>query len=262
MSTVSSGTSSPLASSLVVNVEESVKSRGGVVEDEEVRVESGSANGDACAGGNSKGGGSNNQYSEVQFNWQPFLGACKGVGPNVHGDGTKGIVFFKASKKTKRRRKGGARDLSGSFLGSPVIGLESSEKGRPTKRNRALLDEESDPFSINRILAQLNQKADTQSSSSCVPGVNLNIPLDSSGIPIGEVSRASTQISSSLPVKSQGGAGGSGPVEEEGEASGGSIDQEVSDTIKMGVSVGMDLGNCETLVRNVIQGKGINEVSE
>ncbi|KAF5772056.1 putative RNA recognition motif domain, nucleotide-binding alpha-beta plait domain superfamily [Helianthus annuus] len=226
LSSVSSGTSSPLASSPVVNMEESVKDGGGVGEGGEVRKESVSANGDACAGGNPKDGGSNNLFSEVQFNWQPFLGACGGAGPDVHGDGTNGIVFFKANKKTKRRRKGGAREPSGSVLGSPVTGLESSDKGRPNKRNRAHMEEDSDPFSIDRILAQLNQKTDSQSTPSCVSGVNLNIPLDSSGIPVGEVSGTPTRISSSLPAEIQGGVGGLGPVEEGGEDSGGSSDQE------------------------------------
>ncbi|KAJ0890228.1 putative RNA recognition motif domain, nucleotide-binding alpha-beta plait domain superfamily [Helianthus annuus] len=214
-SPVSSGNSSPLASSPVVNVEESaVKGSGGAEEGEEVRVENGSANGDECAGGNSKGGGNNNQQSEVHFNWQPFLGDCQGVGSDVHGDGTNGIVFFKASKKTKRRRKGGARNPSESALGSPVSGFGSVDKGRPTKRNRAQLEEDSDPFSINRILAQLNHKDVSQSSPSGVPGVNLNIPLNSSGVPIDDVSMASPRISSSLPAEPQGGAGGFGPVED------------------------------------------------
>ncbi|MFS7955560.1 hypothetical protein Hanom_Chr07g00644081 [Helianthus anomalus] len=70
-------------------------------------------------------------------------------------------------------------------MDSPNINLESSDKGRPTKRNRAQLDEESDPFSIDRILAQMNNNFDPLSSSSCLPGVNLNIPLNFDGVPVG-----------------------------------------------------------------------------
>ncbi|KAJ0577372.1 hypothetical protein HanOQP8_Chr05g0189471 [Helianthus annuus] len=216
-SQVSSGTSSPLASSPVANVEESaVKGSGGAVEGEEVRVENGSANRNACAGGNSNGGGINIQHSDVHFDWQPFLGECKGVESEVHGDGTNGVVFFKARKKAKRHRKSGTRNLPDSALDSPVSGVGSVDKGRPTKRNRAQLEEDSDPFSINRILAQLNQKNDSVSSPPGVSGVNLNIPLNSSGVPIGEVSKAASRSSSSTPTELQGVVGGSGPVDNGG----------------------------------------------
>ncbi|KAJ0806725.1 hypothetical protein HanPI659440_Chr02g0092551 [Helianthus annuus] len=257
----SSAMSSSLASSPVINVTDPEVGGGFFGEDEEAGEETGSAKGGACAGDTSKGGGNNNHSSEVQFNWQSFMGDSKGECTNVHGDGKKGIIFFKAGNKSKRRRKSGARNLSGSFMDSPNISLESCDKGRPTKRNRAHLDEESDPFSIDRILAQMNNCSDPLSSSSCVPSVNLNIPLNSDGVPIGGVPRESVVIPSSLPEVNQGGAGGSGSVEEGGEAACGSIDQEVRATINMGVSVGMELGNCDNLVRNVILGKGINEVS-
>ncbi|MFS7913005.1 putative RNA-directed DNA polymerase [Helianthus anomalus] len=266
MSEGSSAMSSSLASSPVVKVTEPEVGGGFFGEDEVAGEDSGSAKGGACAGDSSKGGGNNNLSSKVQFNWQSFMGDSKGECSIVHGEGKKGVIFFKAGNKSKRRRKGGARNLSGSFMDSPNSNPESCERGRPTKRNRAQLDEESDPFSIDRILAQMNNPSDNSSdplsSSSCVPSVNLNIPLNSDGVPIGGVPRESFVFPSSLPEVDQGGAGGSGSVEEGGEAVGDSIDHQVRATIKMGVSVGMELGNCENLVRNVILGKGINEVSE
>ncbi|MFS7979722.1 putative RNA recognition motif domain, nucleotide-binding alpha-beta plait domain superfamily [Helianthus anomalus] len=259
----SSAMSSSLASSPVVKVTDPEVGGGVFGEDEEVGVETGSAKGGACAGDSSKGGGNINHSAEVQFNWQSFMGDGKGECNNVHGDGKNGIIFFKAGNKSKRRRKSGARNLCGSFMDSPNFGLESCEKGRPTKRNRAHLDEESDPFSINRILAQMNNNSDPVSSYSCEPSVNLNIPLNSDGVPIGGVPRESVVIpSSSLPEVNQGGAGGTGSDDVGGEAAGGSVDQEVRATINLGVSIGMELGNCDNMVRNVILGKGINEVSE
>ncbi|MFS7958822.1 hypothetical protein Hanom_Chr08g00683251 [Helianthus anomalus] len=146
----------------------------------------------------------------------PFLGECKGVESDVHGDGTNGVVFFKARKKAKRHRKSGTRNLPDAALDSPASGFGSVDKGRPTKRNRAQLEEDSDPFSINRILAQLNHKNDLVSSPSGVPGVNLNIPLNSSGVPIGEFSKAASRSSSSIPTEPQGVVGGSGPVDDGG----------------------------------------------
>ncbi|KAJ0828992.1 hypothetical protein HanLR1_Chr00c0055g0700411 [Helianthus annuus] len=205
MSGVSPAVSSPLASSPVVKVAEPEVGDSGFEEDEEIGLDEGSPRGDVQTGGSPKGGGSGNVFNDVQFNWQPFLGSCTGGGPNSHGDDSQGIMFFKAGKKSKRRRKRGTRNLFSPHMGSPINGIESSEKARPTKRNRAHLEEESDPFSLDRLMAQLNKNSDNLSSSSCLPDVNLNVPLDSSGVPMVGVQRSSAETSSTSPETMQRG---------------------------------------------------------
>ncbi|KAJ0818186.1 putative RNA recognition motif domain, nucleotide-binding alpha-beta plait domain superfamily [Helianthus annuus] len=205
MSGVSPAVSSPLASSPVVRVAEPEVGDSGFEEDEEVGLDEGSSRGDVQTGGSPKGGGSGNVFNDVQFNWQPFLESCIGEGSNSHGDDTQGIMFFKARKKSKRRHKRGTRNHYSPHMGSPINGVESSEKARPTKRNRALLEEESDPFSLDRLLAQSIKNSDNLSSYSCMPDVNLNVPLDSSGVPMVGVHRASAEISSTSPETLQRG---------------------------------------------------------
>ncbi|MFS8016803.1 hypothetical protein Hanom_Chr15g01372861 [Helianthus anomalus] len=152
-----------------------------------------------------------------------FWGLVMVRAPMYMGRGHKKLCFFKAGKKSKRRRKCGAKNQSSSFMGIPNIGVESSEKGRPTKRNRAHLEEENDPFSLDHLLPQMNKRSDNHSSPPCLPGVNLNIPLDSSGVPVGGVLRASTEIPSRPPKMVQCGAGDTCMDEEGGEASCGTI---------------------------------------
>ncbi|KAJ0565309.1 putative RNA recognition motif domain, nucleotide-binding alpha-beta plait domain superfamily [Helianthus annuus] len=194
-----SAMSSSLASSPVVKVPEPEVGGGSFREDEEAGEVYGSA----------KDG--------VQFNWESFKGDIYGEGANVHGDRNKGVIFFKASKKSKRCRKGGAKNLSGSFMDSPYVNSESCERGRPTKRKRAQLDAVSDPFSIDRILAQMSNpsvhSSDSLPSSSCEPSVNLNIPLNSDGVPIGESRKEPLVCSSLQPEVDQGGAGVAGSEE-------------------------------------------------
>ncbi|KAJ0666857.1 putative RNA recognition motif domain, nucleotide-binding alpha-beta plait domain superfamily [Helianthus annuus] len=205
MSGVSPAGSSPLASSPVVRMAEPEVGDGEFEEDEEVGVDEGLSRGEVQSGGSPKGGGSGNSVNDVQFNWQPFLKSCIGEGSNCHGDDTQGILFFKAGKKSKRRRKCGTRNHYSPQMGSPINGVESADKVRPTKRNRALLEEDSDPFSLDRLLAQFNKTSDIPSASSSMPDVNLNVPLDSSGVPVVEVQRASAEISPSSPETMQRG---------------------------------------------------------
>ncbi|MFS7986181.1 hypothetical protein Hanom_Chr11g01007371 [Helianthus anomalus] len=84
----------------------------------------------------SSNGGSIGAPNEVCFNWQAFMDSCVGSFPNASGNDKKGIHFFKASKKSKRFRKGGPKCHLMGHGASLSCGSDSSEKCRPKKRNR------------------------------------------------------------------------------------------------------------------------------
>ncbi|MFS7987383.1 hypothetical protein Hanom_Chr11g01021871 [Helianthus anomalus] len=202
--------SSPLASSPVVKVAESGNGGGMFEEEEEAGMGGGSSRGDDQVGEFFEVGGGGMASKEVCFNWQPFLESCNGDGSKNHGDGTKDILFFKAGKRSKRRRKGGAKFCPKSSRDSPIFLVDSSDKGRPTKRTRAHLNEDSDPFltrahlsedsdpfSLDQLLGLSDKKTDKGNVlPSTDPGVNLNIPLDSDGVPVESFSRPPVEVPS------------------------------------------------------------------
>ncbi|MFS7982641.1 hypothetical protein Hanom_Chr10g00965211 [Helianthus anomalus] len=66
------------------------------------------------------------------------------VVPNSSGKDNMGIHFFKASKKSKRLRKGGPKCNKEVSGGSPTFALDSADRGRPKKRNQPPVEESSD----------------------------------------------------------------------------------------------------------------------
>ncbi|KAJ0779785.1 putative RNA recognition motif domain, nucleotide-binding alpha-beta plait domain superfamily [Helianthus annuus] len=92
----------------------------------------------------------------VSFNWQPFLESCAGKVPNPSEKDNVGIHFFKASKKSKRLRKGGPKSNKEVNGGSPSFALDSTDRGRPKKRSRPPVEESSDPFSLDSLIKKLN----------------------------------------------------------------------------------------------------------
>ncbi|KAJ0579889.1 putative RNA recognition motif domain, nucleotide-binding alpha-beta plait domain superfamily [Helianthus annuus] len=109
-----------------------------------------------CMGNNSNDDNSGAGPNEVNFDWQPFLESCAGKVPNQSEKVNAGIHYFQASKKTKRLRKGGPKSYKEVSGGSPSLGLDSLDRGRPKKRNRPPVEESSDPFSLDSLIYNLN----------------------------------------------------------------------------------------------------------
>ncbi|KAJ0454272.1 hypothetical protein HanIR_Chr15g0738211 [Helianthus annuus] len=138
----------------------------------------------------SMGPGSGEGHNEVHINWESFVGPDDGNVGSTKG----GIHFFKAGRKTKRFRKGGSKNLGHTVVDSPSGLLDSVEKGRPKKRNRAqgsdpfeevMESVDSDPFSLDNLLNQMRDKMNTKGGGqSPAATVNLNQPLDSEGRPV------------------------------------------------------------------------------
>ncbi|KAJ0816364.1 putative RNA-binding domain superfamily [Helianthus annuus] len=146
--------------------------------------------------------------NEVCFNWQSFVDPCSGNVPNVSGNENGVIHFFKARKKSKRFRKGGPKSQGAVNLGSPSGLVDSIEKCRPKKRNRAQVVESherahevvnSDPFSLDKLINQMREKRTYgDCCQSPVPEVNLNQPLNSDGVPFDANEGVAEDVSSEV----------------------------------------------------------------
>ncbi|KAM0057459.1 putative RNA recognition motif domain, nucleotide-binding alpha-beta plait domain superfamily [Helianthus debilis subsp. tardiflorus] len=186
--------SSPLASSPVGRPVDSGSPGGGVGEVEETCMGGGAAGNDDSSPSLSKNVGQGEGPNEVSINWQPFVNLGVGKESNEAGSMNEGIHFFKACGKTKRFRKGGPKSQNIPSAGSPVGYVDSSEKNRPKKRSRAQVvessdlaheDEDSDPFSLDKLLNQMRElRSYTEGGQSPASSVNLNRPLNSDGVPI------------------------------------------------------------------------------
>ncbi|MFS7888528.1 hypothetical protein Hanom_Chr00s000001g01596261 [Helianthus anomalus] len=186
------------------------------------------------------------------FNYDAFMDC--GSGSASQPVGKKGFFVFNSREKSKRQRRGGSK-YQGSCE-SPFFNLDSNEKARPTKRkrNKAHIVEDSDPFSLEKILDPVNGmnvrgNGDGDAISGFSGGntesggcrsLDLNQGLD--------VDRSS---SSNVPRRGEEGVGGEGVD---------AVDAEVAETVRIGVRLGMELGNKEEIIKRVIQGKGINEL--
>ncbi|MFS7964522.1 hypothetical protein Hanom_Chr08g00751341 [Helianthus anomalus] len=193
--------------------------------------------------------------------------------PKSVGDAPQSIFFFESRKKTKRFRRKASRVHSVSSKDGGGDFLDSSEKVRPNKRCRAhesgsgVAQSEfrandsvsSDPFSLNRVLNQVIKdktiEVEVQRSS---PPSQTSHPTPSGGIPFDLNDKVSSQVS--VGAESQNTTEN---IREEGETSGSisSMDLEVEATVNLGNQLGMELGACRGLVKNIILGKGINDVS-
>ncbi|MFS7940830.1 hypothetical protein Hanom_Chr05g00468921 [Helianthus anomalus] len=182
------------------------------------------------------------------FDYDSFLGNEMGS-TSAPCRNKKGVFVFMSAKKSKRHRKGGK-----IYKDSPVNYLDSSEKARPIKRSRAQIEEDSDPFSLDKILDPKtfrdNTEVGDQASSG---GGGEENPCSGEGRII-DLNR-SMEPESSVPSTGQEGG-------DKGDAGGKDfdVDQEVEETVHLGVRLGMKLGGKEDLVKKVIQGAGINEV--
>ncbi|MFS7934851.1 hypothetical protein Hanom_Chr05g00396491 [Helianthus anomalus] len=133
--------SSPLISSPVARFSERGSQGGGEGNNEGTRMQGGAVNNDKSAGG---GPDNVNDIRNV-FNYDCFLG--NDSGSSSAPVGKKGPFVFKSTKKSERQRKGAC-----NIQGKSFVQLDSSEKARPSKRNRAQIEENSDPFSIDKLL--------------------------------------------------------------------------------------------------------------
>ncbi|KAJ0804978.1 putative RNA recognition motif domain, nucleotide-binding alpha-beta plait domain superfamily [Helianthus annuus] len=150
--------SSPLASS-PVGAPEGGENLGGLnVEDEELCMGNGARGEVDPAHSSSNSGGSGGVPKEVCFNWQPFMDSCSGNVPNPSGTVKSDILFFKASKKAKRFRKGGPCCQHREKGASPTCVVDSLDRGRPKKRYRGNLEADSDPFSLENLFELLKNK--------------------------------------------------------------------------------------------------------
>ncbi|MFS7955491.1 hypothetical protein Hanom_Chr07g00643341 [Helianthus anomalus] len=150
--------------------------------------------------------------------------------------------------------------------------LNSVEKVRPTKQSRAQFpgnyaDQSfngasdpvtSGPFSLNRLLDQFNKNSDKlgevqipdSSDKEAASFHQGGCLFDLNSVASSKVSEGSVLENSSETI----GDGG----EVAGEAS--LMDREVEATVKLGNQLSMNLEVAGGLVRNIILGKGINEV--
>ncbi|MFS8009178.1 hypothetical protein Hanom_Chr14g01281581 [Helianthus anomalus] len=135
-----------MASSPVVEVTK-VNGQGGGVEGNEGSCMAGEEGGsqEAAGVGPERSVGLGNA-----FNYDAFLDC--GSGSATQPVGKKGLFVFNSRKKSKRHRKSGSK--SQGTCESPNFYLDSSDKTRPTKRkrNKAHIEEDSDPFSLEKIL--------------------------------------------------------------------------------------------------------------
>ncbi|XP_022003845.1 uncharacterized protein LOC110901318 [Helianthus annuus] len=236
--------SSPLASSPVVECSEMGSQ--GVVEG---GIEGSKSEGEQEAVRKAAGAGPNGvgDMGNV-FNYDSFLGNASGS-PSASLKKKKGLFVFSARKKSKRQRKGVSLNK-----GSPLGQLDSSEKSRPCKRNRSDLEENSDPFSLDKFLGPtyLNSKSGGEDKVSRVGGEDLS-PDAVGGVPFDLNHRADADLASSSNRQGEGMEGNSG-------GGSGDVDQEVRVTVCLGVRIGMELNGKEDLIKRVVQGSGINVV--
>ncbi|MFS8007526.1 putative RNA-directed DNA polymerase [Helianthus anomalus] len=260
---------SPMASSPVVEVSK-VNGQGGGFEGNEGSCMAGDASGSQEAAGvgpegsvglgnnegssmeggavnndKSAGGGSDNVHDiRNVFNYECFLG--NESGSSSAPVGKKGPFVFKSSKKSKRQRKGAC-----NIQGKSFVQLDSSEKARPSKRNRAQIEEDNDPFSIDKLLGpKFNRdlKEDGEKVVSSGSAVEPSSPGSRRQFDLNH--RAAPDFSSSWRGRGEEINGDVGEGDND-------VDQEVLETVRLGVQLGMELGNKEDLVKKVIQGTGL-----
>ncbi|KAF5759509.1 hypothetical protein HanXRQr2_Chr16g0742111 [Helianthus annuus] len=230
--------SSPLVSSPVGRPVDSGFPEGRFVEDEETCMGGGAIGNDDSIPSLSKNVGSGEGPNEVCINWLPFVDPGAGNVSNESGLMNGGIHYFKAGRKSKRFRKGGPKNQGVSNVGSPGGFVDSSEKSRPKKRNRAQVvessekvheAEDSDPFSLDNLLNQMRElRSNREGGQSPVSTVNLNRPLNSDGVPIDVNEGVAEEVSSEGHGQRFGGSLDPGLQESEGSSKddGGLIDQE------------------------------------
>ncbi|MFS7991078.1 putative RNA-directed DNA polymerase [Helianthus anomalus] len=257
---VSPADSSPMASSPVGHPKEQGSSREFHVEDEEFCMGEGEDSVEEQVFSLSKNIGVGVVPNEVNINWQSFLEPCDGNVPNNSGNRRTGIHFFKAGRKSKKLKRGGPNGPAVSFSGSPNGLVDSTEKGRPKKRNRAQEVENSDPFSLDYLFDLMKSRGENGGAGQPAANyVNLNRPLDSDGAPIDINVGVAGEVSSQSCGHRCGEALDPGiqPFDGIQRKERDVVDQEVSATVNLGVKLGMDVGNCEELVRKEIMGKGL-----
>ncbi|MFS7942923.1 hypothetical protein Hanom_Chr06g00494121 [Helianthus anomalus] len=116
------------------------------------------------------------------FNYDAFLGKVNGAASTEVGD--RGIFAFKSGKKSKRRRKFSSESQNVGNVGSPSCLMDLSEKNRPTKRNRAQVDNVNGPCSLDQVQdLRKNIRSDTGLStgeygSGSVPSSSAGVPFD------------------------------------------------------------------------------------
>ncbi|MFS8003872.1 putative reverse transcriptase domain, fatty acid desaturase domain, acyl-CoA desaturase [Helianthus anomalus] len=210
--------------------------------------------------------GKRNNFNQEAADGVPEVGTISkdgGVGSNK--------IFFFESRKRQRRFKKYKVGRAQSFVEKSGGGdfLDSSEKGRPIKRSRAqVLDFDtvhhaaqvsvsSDPFSLNRLLEQVgNDKeigSDAHRPAASPQGIFVS---RTNGIPFDLNDKASSKISNGSESRR---SADDSPEENEAMDNSSAVDLEVEATVKLGNQLGMDLGACEGLVKNVILGKGGDE---
>ncbi|MFS8000864.1 hypothetical protein Hanom_Chr13g01183581 [Helianthus anomalus] len=149
--------------------------------------------------------GSGEGPNEVRINWESFVDPGAGNLFKEAGINNGGIHYFKAGRKSKRFRKGGSKNMGVAVVGSSSVLMDSIEKCRPKKRNRAqvgeyseevLESEDSDPFSLDNLLNQMRDKRSTRvDGQSPAATVILNQPLNSDGIPIDIIEGVMDEVS-------------------------------------------------------------------
>ncbi|MFS7981112.1 hypothetical protein Hanom_Chr10g00947141 [Helianthus anomalus] len=233
------------------------------VEDEELCMGNGSLRDLDLVRSLPNDGGEGVGPNEVRFNWQPFLDSCAGKVPNPSGKEKVGIHFFKASKRAKRYRKGAPKCQQEVSGGSPIFVLDSSDKSRTKKRNRVPVEESSDPFSLDNLFELMKNKGGGGGSGNPpVSMVNLNQPLNSVGVLVVDEEGVNEVESSQAQGFRSSGSRDPADLSSVGGSfnSGDSVDVEIRETVKLGVKLGMEVGNSEELVRKEVVGKGINVV--
>ncbi|KAM0037030.1 hypothetical protein Hdeb2414_s0014g00433401 [Helianthus debilis subsp. tardiflorus] len=83
------------------------------------------------------------------FNYDAFLGKVNRATSSEVGN--KGMFAFKSGKKSNRCRKFSSKSQNMGTVGSPNCLLDSSEKSRPTKRNRAQVENVSGTCSHDQV---------------------------------------------------------------------------------------------------------------
>ncbi|MFS8032117.1 hypothetical protein Hanom_Chr17g01553821 [Helianthus anomalus] len=184
--------SSPLASP-VARFSELGSQGGGEGNHEGSSMKGGAANRDKSAGVGTDGV---RDMGNV-FNYDSFLGNERGS--IFAATRKKGLFVFKSVKKPKRYRK-----IVFKNQGSPFFHMDSSEKSRPNKRNRAQIEEDSDPFSLDKLLGPKFNTDKREDGDQVLSGGGSVEPLNSDeGRPFDLNHRVESDMSSSS--MSQGG---------------------------------------------------------
>ncbi|MFS8023287.1 hypothetical protein Hanom_Chr16g01449711 [Helianthus anomalus] len=216
-----------------------------------------------------KGGGSYDRSAEGVLHDHE-----KGSPSKVVGDKAGEIFFFKSKKRSRRYRKKAGRAHSRDPFNCHGEFMDSCEKNRPTKRNRAQFsnsDEDrfsnraqeavnSDLFSLNRLLVQTSREkekdggGETQEEVRPASGFT-PLPTSDFRFDLNNIADSSSSGGESTPKSAEELKEGDGVMADMFE-----VDREVEATINLGTQLGMKLGDCGGVVKKVILCKGINDV--